>query len=106
MILHLTFLNVILNILPSCGNICVSGLRCRPSVTTSTGVNRPQLCVPSEHYNVLYIRLINLLVAWRVYGCRENAYIYIMIFKHVYHEIPRQHYNELISNRLVGHTSL
>ena len=26
-----------------------------------------------------------------------------MIFKHVYQEISCQHYNELISNRLVGH---
>ena len=29
-ILHLTCLNVILNILPSCGNICISGFRCKP----------------------------------------------------------------------------
>ena len=38
-VLHLTCLNVILNILPSCGNICISGFRCRPSVTTGTCYN-------------------------------------------------------------------
>ena len=62
------------------------------------------LCVPLVHYNVLFIYVLgptNLLVAWRVCGCREKAY---MIFKYVYHEIPRQHYSEFISNRLVGHT--
>ena len=35
---------------------------------------------------------------------KRHISIIYMIFKHVYHEIPRQHYNELISNRLVGHT--
>ena len=32
-------LNVIINILPSCGHICINGFRCRPSVTTSTCYN-------------------------------------------------------------------
>ena len=35
-VLHLTCLNVILNTLLSCGNVCISGFRCRPSVTTNT----------------------------------------------------------------------
>ena len=61
------------------------------------------VCVACALQCVVYIRIINLLVAWRVCGCREKAYLY-MIFKHVYHEIPRQHYNELISNGLVGHS--
>ena len=30
--LHVACLNVILNILPSCGHICISGFRCRLSV--------------------------------------------------------------------------
>ena len=38
-IFHVTYLNVILNILPLCENICISGFRCRPSVTTSTCYN-------------------------------------------------------------------
>ena len=38
-ILHLTCSNVILNILPLCGNICISGFRCRSSVTTCTCYN-------------------------------------------------------------------
>ena len=37
--LHVACLNVILNILQSRGNICISGVRCRPSVTTCTCYN-------------------------------------------------------------------
>ena len=36
---HVACLNVILNILPTCGHICISGFRCRLSVTTSTCYN-------------------------------------------------------------------
>ena len=36
---YVSCLNVILNILPSCGHICISGFRCRPSVTTCTCYN-------------------------------------------------------------------
>ena len=35
-ILHVTCLNAMINILPSCGINCISGFRCRPSVTTCT----------------------------------------------------------------------
>ena len=37
------------------------------------GVKLPQLRVPFVHYNVLSILLINLFVAWCVYGCYEKA---------------------------------
>ena len=37
--LHVACLNVILNKLPSCGHICISGFRYRLSVTTSTCYN-------------------------------------------------------------------
>ena len=37
--LHVACLNVILNILPSCGIICISGFRCKASVTTCTFYN-------------------------------------------------------------------
>ena len=38
---------------------------------------RSCVCRLSTTMCCLYIRLINLLVAWRVCGCREKAYIYI-----------------------------
>ena len=41
--LHVACLNVILTILPSCGHICISGFRCRLSVTTSIGTTSPRL---------------------------------------------------------------
>ena len=42
LIFHVTRLNVILNLLPSCEIICISGFRCRASVTTCTCYNQPK----------------------------------------------------------------
>ena len=47
-ILHVACLNVILNILPLCENICISGFRCRPSVTTCTSYNYLQSSLPAR----------------------------------------------------------
>ena len=65
-ILHLTCLHVILNILHMCVNVCISGFRCRPSVTTNTCYNYLQspLLMPlpeSVLFSLLEIVLMPLL---------------------------------------------
>ena len=57
--LHVTCLNVILNILPSCGHICISGFRCRLSVTTSTCYNYDLKRIQFKT-NVIQIKCTNM----------------------------------------------
>ncbi len=42
LIFHVACLNVVLNLLPSCEIICISGFCCRASVTTCTCYNQPK----------------------------------------------------------------
>ena len=69
----LTCLNVLLNIIPSCGNICISGLRCRPSVQLALVTTSPSLPYRIiSHQTMIQPNSFNLFGNTRMSSCREK----------------------------------